>query len=163
MAWEEMFLLIPGKLLLTGHRWMLTPDKNAFKCFAFFFTPIKARQGHRSWCVTQSGEDLTAINSSERNQIWRTGGGNWCDHTYPYGGGARAHKCVASVCVGTERHTIGSDLWNWRWNQTDIMQTGRQTSRQNSGKAAEKQAGTGWAHQHDWEEGVKQYWGGCLE
>lgn len=73
--------------------------------------------------VLQSGVGPTAINNPERNQIWRTGvGTDEITHTHTY------------VCVCVYVHTKGSDPRKWRWNQSDIMQTSRQTSRQNSGQ-----------------------------
>ncbi len=52
------------------------------------------------------------------------------------------HMCACVLvceCVHTCTHTKGLDLW--KSSQTDIMQTWRQTSRQNSGKAAERREG----------------------
>lgn len=37
MAGEQMFPVIPENLLLTGHRWTITPEKTAFKCHVLFF------------------------------------------------------------------------------------------------------------------------------
>lgn len=104
-----------------------------WNCFYALCAPLfhKSRQEHGSWRVTQSGVGLTAINNPERNQIWRSGGGNWWDHTYPY---ACACMCVSQWT--TCRRTKGSDPRKWRWKQSDIMQTSRQTRRQNSGEVS---------------------------
>jgi len=69
--------------------------------------------------------------------------------------------CVC-VCASAHTHADTRSLNLRKWNQSDIMQTGRQTSRQNSGKAAEQRAGTGWAHHYDWETGVNWHWGGYI-
>ena len=72
----------------------------------------------------------TAINSSERNQIWWTGGGNWWDHTYPY-------VCVSVHTRAHARtHTHTHTHKGLGWSQTDIKETRRRTSWQNGRKAA---------------------------
>lgn len=95
------------------------------------------------FCVTtvcrNTGHDVlhcvewasASINSTERNQIWRTGGGSWWDHTYPY-------VCTHRTCAQT--HTKDLNLRRGRCSQTDIMQTRRQTSRRNSRKEAETES-----------------------
>lgn len=109
-------------------------------CFYVLCAPLfhKSRQEHGSWRVTQSGVGLTAINNPERNQIWRTGGGNWWDHTYPY-----ACTCMRASQWTTSRRTKGSDPRKWRWNQSDIMQTRRQTSRRNCGEVSRSRLSEG--------------------
>lgn len=66
-----------------------------------FFTMAGRNTGHD---VLHSVEwASTAINSPERTQIWRTGGGDWWDHTYPY-------VCVC-VSVHTQPHTKKACSW----------------------------------------------------
>lgn len=103
-------------------------------------SPFSQRQAWSQVMTSYSLEWASiAINSPERNQIWRTGGGNWWDHTYPYMCGCgcgcvcehihmHPHQRLGSVKTGME-----SD-WHHADSQTDElkeMQEGSRTERGN--------------------------------
>lgn len=89
-----------------------------------FFTKAGSYTGHD---VSHSVEwASTAIYSSERNQIWRTGGGNWWDHTYPF-----VWVCVC-VSVHTHAHAhkrLESEEMESDWHHADF-ETGKLTTQQ---------------------------------
>lgn len=97
------------------------------------FSP-KARRstGHDSMHTVEWA--ATAINNSEKNQIWRTGGENWWDHTYPYVS-VSTRACVCA-CVnmqphkrpGSEEMEMESD-WHHADSQTDEQSKQRKSSR----------------------------------
>lgn len=83
----------------------------------------------------------TAINSWSGIRVWRTGGGNWWDHTSSYG--VCVHVCAwAYIAYNCARaHTQEAEIWE-KGSQTDIMQTWRRTSWQNSREVTEKRVWT---------------------
>lgn len=75
----------------------------------------------------------TAINNSEKNPIWRTGGGNWWDHTYPY--------VSVSVCVRVCKHAAAQKAWI-RGNGDGVRLTSCRLADRWADKTMEKQQNT---------------------
>lgn len=77
----------------------------------------------------------TAINNSEKNQIWRTGGGNWWDHTYPYVSvSTRARVCAC-------KHAAAQKAWI-RGNGDGVRLTSCRLADRWADKTTEKQQNT---------------------